>query len=142
MYVCVCVRMRVSAYLCRSYTCVGVCEPQVTHLSPPVLFPFPGPLTAHFLLSTSAVNQLYPVIQLAFPAFGATPTDPNSLDICRLVRQPVSGAKKKNSPKFTFTSLIILYGYLSNGCSPNEALMFQVWPCFKGLPEKICAITG
>lgn len=47
--------------------------------------PFPGPFTACYLLSTSAVNRQCPVIQVAFPATGDVPTDlhPNQLTICQ-----------------------------------------------------------
>lgn len=46
----------------------------VLSIPPPLPLPFPGPLMACLLLSTSAVNQLYPVIQVAFPAIRGTPT--------------------------------------------------------------------
>jgi len=73
LYDCVC--------LC---VCVCVCVWTRSHPSFfPAPFSFSGPLTAHSLLSTSAVNQLYPVIQLAFPD---TPTDPHYLTIWWLVR--------------------------------------------------------
>jgi len=55
--------------------CVRAHSLDVIHLFLPAPSPFPGPLTACWLLSTSAVNQLYPVIQLAFPATGDVPAD-------------------------------------------------------------------